>query len=197
MVLRQTGSIRPSGRYPGFLRIKNSEYRKALLNLITTHASDIVEMMGMEETIRDLKWRLTDVEGACAHDRLTKAILGETGAKDVFKLSAAEFNGAAEKYYRNTLRQEHSAEGLSIIVEIYEKERLDEGEREIVSRFTGGRPASEFLQSLKEDLLAERLDAGKLRQVIGLSIAAIMIKERRFTRGERKKEYVQNATQVC
>ncbi len=194
-ILRQTASIRQSGRYPGYLRVKNAEYRRALLEFITTHGSDLVELLGMRETMADLKRRL-DEDGMCAHERLTGAILGMAGAKDRYKLSASEFNAAAEKYYSTTLRDEHTREGFAVVLEIFNSGSLDSEELEIVSRLTGGRPAGDYMRSVERDLLNERLDAPQLRTVTGLAITAVKVRERRLKARNKEENRAHVATPV-
>ena len=104
-------NARPSGRYPGYVRVKNVEYCHALLTILTEEAADPVEAFGMEGTIADLRAAIGSNPGS-ASSRLKKEILSRAGARSVFDLNADEFKGAAEEYYRTGLCEQHTTEAF-------------------------------------------------------------------------------------
>ena len=59
-ILKKTRRTRFSRRYPGYLRVYNLEYRKALIELLKQDAADLIETMGLEHTVKDLSARTED-----------------------------------------------------------------------------------------------------------------------------------------
>jgi len=115
MIVERARRVRRSRRYPGYLRVYNLEYRKALVGLIREDAQDLVEAMDAGGLMEDLADRLEDWRGRSAAGRLTRGILEELGAKTPLDVPAAQFNQAAERYYRGRLRREHTREALARI----------------------------------------------------------------------------------
>jgi hypothetical protein len=113
-ILGETKRTRSSRRYPGYHRVHNIEYRRALLHILKREAKDLIEIMGMEETVRDLENRIEIPEFSVA-GKITAAILGHAGARTPMDLDAASFNTAAEAYYRGELRRRHTEEGLDFL----------------------------------------------------------------------------------
>jgi hypothetical protein len=66
-VLAHTQEIRPSRRYPGYLRVGTDEYRRGLVSLLRQEAPDLVEMLGMGEVVDDLDHRLADPTARSSH----------------------------------------------------------------------------------------------------------------------------------
>ncbi len=114
-LVERTANVRESRRYPGYLRVHNDAYCRALIHLLKDEGADLVELFGMEETIRDLENRLGAPRNQTAADRLTGSILEHLGVRSPLKVSADEFNSAAEAFYRNSLRSQHIAEGLDVL----------------------------------------------------------------------------------
>jgi hypothetical protein len=104
-ILQQTKKTRSSSRYSGFTRVHNEAYRLALLKLLRRDAQDLIDMLGLEPLLVDLENRLTRPHTYAAAHRLTAEILAECGARHPLDLKAAEFNQAAEAYYRTTLKK--------------------------------------------------------------------------------------------
>ena len=50
-ILKHTGGIRASHRYPGYLRIQTHEYRLALIRVIREDAADLIELMAFRSMI--------------------------------------------------------------------------------------------------------------------------------------------------
>ena len=170
--------MRPSRRYPGYLRVKVSEYRLALLRLLREEASDLIEMLGLEDTIADLELRLGDPDQHSAAGKLTRGILGELNASAPMRVQADDFNRGAERYYRGGLRHKHMEEGIAILEQDFRD--LDraaalggELERASLHQLGEGGGAAALLASVRGDLLAERLDAGTLRRLINLALLSV------------------------
>ena len=74
-----------------------------------------MEMFDIREVIDDLSRRLEKPEDHSAVGRLTRGILGKSGAASPLAQSAADFNLAAERYYREELRLRHCEESLNFL----------------------------------------------------------------------------------
>lgn len=116
-ILKKTKNTRPSHRYPGYLRVLHQEYRLALLEVIREEAAELVEGFGFTDLLADLELRLREPSKHGAAGRLTTGILAKGGANSPCDMSAQEFNLAAERYYREELRQEQINEGWEFVAE--------------------------------------------------------------------------------
>ena len=177
-ILRRTDGMRASRRYPGYLRVKVDEYRKALVKVLTADGADLIEMLGMQERMEDLAARLEIPERLGVAGRLTRSILGETGTRSAMATKADDFNRGAETFYRSTLRNRHLNEALSLLEDQLTglDRRAAGGESavaELISELTGGNGAAPFLRRVRRDLLDERLSAETLRTVIALLLACV------------------------
>ncbi len=116
-IVQRTAGISFSKRYFGYIKVFHRAFRKALLQVLSVEGADIIEMLGLQDTIRDLADRLDDEENRSAEGRLKKAILNKMGIENVLWARADEFNTEAEKYYRNDLRQNHMVESLNFLIQ--------------------------------------------------------------------------------
>ncbi|NVN90367.1 MAG: hypothetical protein HXX11_07145, partial [Desulfuromonadales bacterium] len=176
-ILRTTKNVRPSRRYPGYLRVYNREYHLALVQLIREDGADLVELLDLHETLNDLEQRLVDPH-CSAVGRLTSGILGEMNASSPLKLKARDFNCGAEQYYRTTLRQRHLGEAYGFLREScqrFEREsiRTDEAFRPALRYTLQGQGSGEFLDQVKDDLLGEQADIATLRRVLNLMLLSV------------------------
>ncbi|RNC70397.1 MAG: hypothetical protein ED859_06190 [Desulfuromonadales bacterium] len=177
-ILERTDDMRQSRRYPGYLRVKVEEYRRALVKVLTADGADLIEMLGMGERMEDLAARLELPERLGVAGRLTRGILGETGTRSAMATNAADFNRGAESFYRNTLRNRHLNEALSLLEDQLTglDRRASEGDdttAALLAELAGDNGAAPFLRRVRRDLLDERLSAGTLRAVIALLLACV------------------------
>lgn len=114
-ILSYTGKIVNSSRYQGYVKVSVNDYRRALVRMLRSEGADLIEKMGMENTVRDLEERLDNPEELFASARLTKGILLSAGLSTPIKAHGNEFNAAAEEYYRKDLRIKHIEEAFDII----------------------------------------------------------------------------------
>jgi hypothetical protein len=132
--------------------------------------------MGAEDTLSDLERRLENPADHAASEVLVRDVLESTGAKNALALNADEFNLAAERYYRQELSQRHLREGLDALGEaIAGIERTAEVSpriREVLQLVLDGRPALDFLKSIRSDLLQGKLPPRQLQRVVWLMLAA-------------------------
>ncbi len=165
--------VRSSRRYPGYLRIYQREYRRALVRLIETDAKGLIEAMGLQGTLADLESRLDDPADASAEARLTRGVLAMAGGKDPMRLSAREYNLAAESYYRGPLRRRYMSEALAFVMEDLSEVPAGGGSAAdlALKEIAGDRDPALHLDRIRDDLLAERLPAEGIRWAIHLLLA--------------------------
>ena len=153
-LLKYTRKTRASRRFRGYRKVYMQDYRLALLRFIETEAADVVEAMGMQDTLSDLRRRIEQPEQHGVAARLTQDILEELGEKKPLSVRARSFNQATEDYYRHTLRRRHLASGLEVMAE--DLKRMPE---------LGG-SAVETLPGLIPPLVDDHASEGDLTQVI-------------------------------
>jgi len=177
-ILEHTGGIRLSRRYPGYLRVYNREYLLGLKRLLEKEAPILIEMLNLKETLVDLSIRVTNPEECSASGRLTRSILALSGAKSAMKENAEEFNLAAERYYRTTLKRLHIAEGLTFLREDFRRldshqVSLEQDFREMVSYIVTNDSTSHFLDNVNEDILNESASLQILKKFINLVLISV------------------------
>lgn len=161
-ILSKTKNIQNSGRYPGYLKIKTSDYVKALSDIVKADSADLIESMNLENTIRDLDQKITEPKENSASGRLTSGILKKAGAKNPLKISADEFNLCAEQYYREDLRNKHLDEAFESLIEEFasiEKNNsiTDPEIKTALYSVLSTRNGCEFISSMKQPVINKDL----------------------------------------
>jgi hypothetical protein len=177
-ILMRTAQVRPSHRYPGYLRVPLQEYRRALVEILLADGADLIETLNLRETMEELMARLKDPDKYSTAGKLTRGILETLNARSPMDLNARAFNQGAEKYYRETLRRRHLMEALRFLEEDCLKAGLrstgmDEKTGDALCSVLGGMGAADFLRKVKRDFLEERLPVEILRRLINLVIVTI------------------------
>jgi hypothetical protein len=177
-IISKTREVRGSSRYPGYVRVKVNEYRLALLEVLREDAGDLIEMMGLAETVADLRRRLTEPELYSAAGKLTRGILNEVNAKAPMKVNADDFNQGAESYYRGSLRRRHMEEGLGFLREDFRELDLSAARGDAATRSALHAVGVEWgaeahLDAVGADLLADRLEGEGLKRLINLTLLSI------------------------
>jgi len=176
-IVKKTGGVRASKRYPGYLRVPVHEYRRALLQVIREDGADLVEMMSLEETLRNLELRLVEPRLFSVAGRLQEGIMTGTGGASPLGLSAREFNTEAERYYRNTLRRNHLEESLDILAGEYSRleraARQDDQMRQALRHTLRGMDTASFLSGISEDIMQERANVPDLQTVMNLILLKV------------------------
>lgn len=172
-LVKKTDDLRYSRRYRGYIRVLTSQYLKALFDTVIEEGSGLIEMMGLKNSIDDLKLRLESPQHHSAQGKLTKGILSELNSTDALKISAREFNLAAEKYYRNTLREKCLRSGLDLMEQELSQldsqiESCDAKIKFALKTLINGHSPVGFLSSVKNRLITEEIDVDHLRKVINL-----------------------------
>ncbi len=177
-IIARTGGVRPSKRYPGYLRVPVDAYRLALLQLLRQDAADLIEQMGLQKTMTDLEQRIREPEQYSAAGRLTSGILTELGSRSAIRTEAREFNAGAEQYYRTTLRRQQMTEAFDLLQSQcrlldQQSDQLDETVRKALRLTLQGQDADSFLSAIRQDLLQERADIPTLQRLINLLLVTV------------------------
>lgn len=177
-ILSRTKNIQSSTRYQGYLKVQNSEYMKALVEMIKSDSADLVESMNMGDSVKDLELRITDPAEHSASCRITSGILKKAGAGKPLKISADEFNLCAEEYYREDLREKHLNEAFDLLLEElgdYEsgKVGLDREVFTALHSLMSTRNGVEFIRSMKDPVIGETLPLLYIVSMIHLLIVLL------------------------
>ena len=180
-IIAKTQRVRSSRRYSGYNRIYNIEYRRALLELIRDDAADLIEMLGMRETIRDLEYRINEPDHFAASGKLTRGILDQANAQSPMTLPADTFNREAEKYYRTTLRNQHIKESFDLLCEdIIELDQASSGisqeMRSLLHSILQEKNLPSFLKAVQSEVLQEKAAPETLEKLVYLILAHIYYK---------------------
>jgi hypothetical protein len=177
-IIERTKEVRSSRRYHGYSRVYNRQYRLALVDLLMNEGADLIEMLNMKETIKDLRTRLEKPDLCSALGKLTQGILEDSGMKSPMSVAADEFNLAAERYYRTTLKKCQLIEGLDFLHD--DLRSLDLGldvpgvnYRDAVSYSIDNRDACEFFEAVHEDVLNETIPLETLTKLINLALITV------------------------
>ncbi|MEI6827524.1 MAG: hypothetical protein WCK54_18160 [Desulfuromonadales bacterium] len=195
-ILKKTGGTRPSRRYPGYLRVKLDEYRRALLQVIREDAADLIELMGLHDTLNDLEMRLREPAQYSAAGRLTAGILSEVNASSPLRVNAREFNAGAEQYYRTTLRRRHIQEGLQYLQQECSElvREPDEPLRSALQAVMQGHDAAHFVTVATGDVLSEQADVSTLKRLMNLLLLTVHHGQVSSTQVSENPRSVQNDT---
>jgi hypothetical protein len=177
-IIEKAAKVRSSRRYPGYLRVHNLEYRKALLKILREDAADLIEMLRLEETMDNLSLRLEHPENHAAASRMTGAILDIAGAKSSLQMNADDFNKAAEKFYRTELKMRHIKEAFRLLEEdlsrIEAASARDRPAMRNALQFTlNNQEASRFVSIAKRKVLDEEISTGELIKLINLILISV------------------------
>jgi hypothetical protein len=173
-----TPRTRPSRRYPGYTRVCANAFRQTLVDTLKREAPELIESMGLVQTLQDLQQRLAEPENHSVAGRLNRGILEQAGVRSAMHLSRDEFLNQAETYYRTSLRDHHLREALAIFEE--DLSRLDSWKswrggiyNQPLLKILGGRSAWEHLAYIREDLLQENLSTREIEKLLQLLLLSI------------------------
>lgn len=180
-IIGKTDRVRPSRRYPGYARIYNIEYRRALLKILREDAADLIEMLCMRETIDELEYRVNEPERNSACGRVTRGILKVADAKSPLDLSADKFNQAAEKFYRTDLRNRHIREAFALFGEdIVRLDHVSDGLRQDIKNLLYSvlkeMNIANFIDQAEREIIEETASKETLEKLVGLILVHIHYK---------------------
>lgn len=174
-ILADIPSQRNSQRYKGYIRILHAEYDLALLRLLETDAKDLIAEMNLAGRIRSLREKISP-GGASAYAKIVRGVLaGQPGTKNPYRLSAAEFNEAMERYYRTHLKKSHLQESLAgLIADCRRLEKLGDPQlQRIMPAISTELAASEYVARHRQAILEETASPALLRAILRIGLAVI------------------------
>lgn len=188
-ILRLTENVRPSRRYPGYLRVSIREYLLALLRFIQAEGADLIDLLAMQETLADLDNRLRHPDqGVCG--RLVRAITGSSSpAREApFTMAAHDFNVAAEGYYRRDLRLAQIKEAWDIFAA--DVRAMADGitllpleYRTLLYELTNDKDPDRFLRQCADELSAESLPLSRTTTLLRLLLLSVATDAKREASG--------------
>jgi hypothetical protein len=193
--------VRPSRRYPGYLRVHNLEYRRALLSLLREDGAELGEALASEKILRDLADRLDNWPRRSAAGRLTAGVLDELGVRDPLKVPAEEFNLAAERFYRTTLLTAHMREAfdnLASSVRILESfpGLASSPRRRALEYAAGNMGAAKLVESARNRVLNRVAGQDELSCLINLLLIDIQAESEASEQALAQPLEVQNGTSL-
>ena len=148
-ILQKVNKTRISHRYPGYIRVYNVEYCKALIALLKEDAADLIELLNLKETIHELQQRIESFQTFSVAGKLTRGILNRANVSTPINLAGEEFNQAAENYYRDVLRKYHLEEALNVLED--DIKRIESGAvnkesfyKDMIGKSVGGQKCDAF-----------------------------------------------------
>ena len=177
-ILQRTRDVRQSRRYPGYLRVSNREYCRALVRILLEDGACLIDSCDLTGAMEELIMRLENPERHSTRGKLTRGILETVNARSPMAVSAREFNQGAEKFYREGLRQRHMVETFGFMEEECLKadlagDKMDGETKEALQSILEGRSAVQFLNMAKREVLEERATAATLGKMIALLLVII------------------------
>jgi hypothetical protein len=177
-ILYKANGIRYSRRYAGYLRVYCRQYLLALVRTIHAEGADLVENLGLEETLGNLLRRIQEPKDHAVTERLTSGILETMGLSSPLGANADEFNLAAEHYYRNNLNKSYVEGALNHLAEdvknlVSSSTVLDDGYRKVLEYSLGDRSFDDLVSPLRASILAETISLDDLRKLINIILVTI------------------------
>lgn len=171
-------NVRGSRRRPKFFKVRIHDYLLALLAVLREDGRELIDQLGMADVVDDLEERIRMPDGHSAFSRLNRGILEEAGVSSPYRLNGEEYNGAAERYYRQTLRRRHMAEAFGMLQD--QAERMDSwpawrsgrSNRPLLDLLKG-QDAAGFLRNARKDVLDETAPEAVLRRLIHFTLLSI------------------------
>ncbi|WP_166831293.1 hypothetical protein [Thalassoroseus pseudoceratinae] len=175
-VLAQTAKTRMSRRYPGFFRVPVTEYRHALVNILTAEMSHTANKDSQTELLHDLSTRLKQTQQNSAAGRLTRQVLNSiSGRSNPMQTSGEVFNVASDSYLRTQLRQNHTLEAYKMLMNYWTHEvKLDSNiNRQLGLIGLGVSGPVRFLKRLRGKVVDENYSRDDLLTLIRLILITI------------------------
>jgi hypothetical protein len=177
-MIKNTSNTRPSRRYAGFTRVRITEFRRCLVQLLRKDAPELVEMGMFNPTLQDLEARIAEGGGQAVADRLTRRICRKAGVSSPMSLSGDEFNAAAESFYRETLKKEQMRQALEVWVE--QVRQLDGMANwrsgyynQALLSVLKGKDAASFIATVGQAIIAEDLPQASITRLIHLMLLTL------------------------
>lgn len=177
-LLSRTKNIRDSRRYPGRTRVYYAEYRRALVAVLEQDGADLIESLGMGETIQDLKQRLSPAHNGSALESLLAGILSEADASNPLQSSAEAFNSAAERFYKGPLLKRFIEEALELFTgdlkELCQRATTgDPVDAAALKTILNGEEPVSFLEAVRVNILDGKASQSVVTKLIRLMLLVV------------------------
>jgi hypothetical protein len=164
---------RPSHRYPGYLRVPLAEFRLGLLDLLEQEAPDLVESMGLGDSLRDLRRRLERPDRFSTAGKINRAVCERLGVSSPLSVTAETYNRVAEEHYRDDLRRQHLRSAFARLEQdLHQLElealRGDDLLRQALHQLLGDRSLTDTLDGLRPLVREDCLPPEALHSLLGL-----------------------------
>jgi hypothetical protein len=181
MLVERTQGVRHSRRYPGYFRVPQTQFRIALARFLELEGADLIECMGLEAEMNQLRARLQNPEQNSAASLITRAVLSRIGCRKLLQAEAETFNQGAEEYYREGLRADYCREALLVV----ERDLKEMGMRaagadsrlgRALDSITKGRDQVELWRRIGAELLAKEISGPQIITAINLLLLSICMR---------------------
>jgi len=192
-IVEKTQRVRPSRRYPGYLRVHHREYCRSLLRMIKEDAADLIEILHLSDTIDDLERRVENPSQYSTLGKLTRAILEKGKASSPMKMKANDFNRTTESYYRDELRKSHFMEGFRFLEEDLRRiEKMADGNENAIhselKSLLKDQDGSSFIRNIRQDVVDEKASTELLKKLISLLLLTVLSDQRRADHSSSNEE---------
>ena len=177
-VLAQTQRTRTSRRHPQYFKVWIDDYRQALARVLAADGASLLDAEAASG-LADLRARLARPLERSVVGVLTRAVLGELGARNVMDTDAAAFNAAAERHYRDTLRRRQLSEGIEAFTRQIgatgrqAQRAADPALADALRQLAGERGVERFAALTARAVARENAGPATLRAWIGLVLANV------------------------
>ncbi|MFH1090589.1 MAG: hypothetical protein V1742_03365, partial [Pseudomonadota bacterium] len=177
-IIEHARQVRPSRRYPGYLRVRQDEYRLALLRVLKEDAAELIEAQGLGSVLKETAFRLENHPWNTVQGRLTRHVLETLNLKSPLQAEALDFNLAAEAFYREGLRRRHMLEAWEVLEKdltgaVFTQTSGDTRFREALRHTLAGDEALKFARRMKEQVLGETASEKDLTRLVNLVILTV------------------------
>lgn len=184
IVLKIT-KTRQSRRYPGYTRIRMTDYKKALIDVLREDGRELIQNQNLSGTLSDLELRIKSVHTHSTGGKLVKGILKNSRVKKPMAFSGERFNKKAEEYYIEDLRKKQINEGFTELEKEFQQMDLwasfrDPSFSDAVKSILKQTDLMSFLDSFLKSYQDNALARKDIRQMILLIILYVNQKNKTF-----------------
>jgi len=156
-------------RHRGYLRVRLTEYLMALVRLIEADAADIIDLLGFQDCLRDLRDRVVS-RTSRVDRRMLRNITGKDGKTSPLAMPARDFNLAAEAYFRDSLKNRLLSEGIRLALRKYESNTNARGGLHLLLQDLD---APKFLRTIEPSLTHDQLTQTELARLVKIVLAVV------------------------
>jgi hypothetical protein len=170
-ILSRCKNVKKSKRYPGYNSVGVNDYLSALTDTLETDGRTLIDAMGLQGTIDDLRKRIECYTDYSAAGKLTRGIIGEKDSCKPLSKNPAQFNAGSEKYYREVLRGSHIDEGMEYLIKRFSPEGpANKVLAHEIKTICGKLSAADFISQCRTSAADETLTQDNLAALIHLII---------------------------